>query len=74
MSDTAEPQSYRPRCTHLCCKAMQVYGEAFESDPDYQAGMTDFWCQQTQIGRGPDGKDVSLDLCSNSERGCFQEF
>ena len=70
----SEPPSYRPRCIHLCCKAMLVFGEAFESDPDYQAGMADFWCVQTSKGLGPDGGEVSLDLCSNPERGCFQEY
>ena len=62
------------RCMHLCCKAMAVYGEAFESDPDYQAGMTDFWCLRTQKGCGPDNREVSLDLCSDPERGCYQEY
>jgi len=46
-------QEYRPRCMHLCCKAMMVYGEAFESDPDFQAGLTDFWCQRTMRGSVP---------------------
>jgi hypothetical protein len=53
---------------------MQVYGEAFESDPDYQAGITDFWCIQTSKGQGPDGGEVTLELCSNRERSCFQEY
>ena len=30
----------RVRCIHLCCKSMVVFGEAFESDPEFQAGMT----------------------------------
>ena len=51
MSDTP----YRPRCMHLCCKSMLVFGEDFENDPEYQAGMTEFWCQQTSKGLGPDG-------------------
>lgn len=62
------------RCMYLHCKAMMVYGEAFESDPDFQAGLTDFWCQCTQKPSGPDGEEVSLDLCSDSQRGCFREF
>jgi len=66
--------SYRPRCMHLSCKAMLVFGEAFEQDPDYQAGLTDFWCLRTSKGFGPDGEDVSLDLCSNPARECFQEY
>ena len=36
------PQVPAPRCMHLQCKSMVVYGEGFEDDPDYQAGLTDF--------------------------------
>jgi hypothetical protein len=72
MSDTAS--TYRPRCMNLCCKSMMVYGEDFQNDPDYQAGMTDFWCVRTSKGEGPDGGSVSLELCSDSERTCFEEF
>jgi len=53
---------------------MMVFGEDFENDPDYQAGMTDFWCVRTSKGEGPDGDSVSLELCSNPERGCFEEY
>ncbi len=66
--------TYRPRCMHLYCKAMAVYGEAFESDPDYQAGMTDFWCLRTQKACGPDQNDVSVEQCSDAQRSCFQEY
>jgi hypothetical protein len=59
---------------YLTCKAMMVFGEAFENDPDYQAGVTEFWCVQTSKGEGPDGGSVSLPLCSDSERSCFQEY
>ena len=72
MSDT--PNSYRPRCKDLCCKSMLVFGEGFEQDPDYQAGLTQFWCTRTSKGQGPDGDEVSLELCSNAERECFREF
>ena len=72
MSDT--PNVPRPRCMYLCCKSMLVYGEDFTSDPEYQDGMVDFWCTQTSKGIGPDDDLVSLDLCSNAERGCFQEY
>jgi len=71
MSDQAQP--YRPRCICLFCKSMQVYGENFESDPEYQAGMTEFWCTQTFRNLGPDGGEVSMDLCTKPERGCYQE-
>jgi hypothetical protein len=53
---------------------MVVFGEAFESDPDYQAGMTDFWCIRTSKGQGPDGGRIGMDLCSNPERECYQEY
>lgn len=72
MSDTSSP--YKPRCMHLCCKSMIAFGEAFESDPDFQAGMVEFWCQQTGKGQGPDGSGLSLELCSEPKRSCFQEY
>jgi hypothetical protein len=53
---------------------MMVFGEAFESDPDYQAGLTEFWCLRTSKGLGPDGEGVSLADCSNPERECFKEY
>jgi hypothetical protein len=73
MSDEATP--YRPRCKHLHCnKSMLVYGEAFESDPEYQSGMAETWCLLTARASGPDGEDVSLSECSNPERSCFKEY
>jgi hypothetical protein len=72
MSENAE--AYRPRCMHLCCKSMLVFGEAFQEDPDYQAGLTEFWCVETSKGRGPDGGPVALEACSNPERECFREY
>jgi hypothetical protein len=72
MSEPLKP--YRPRCMFLTCKSMLVYGEAFESDPDYQGGVVDFTCNATCKGHGPDGGQVNLELCSNSERECFREF
>jgi hypothetical protein len=72
MSDTSPP--YRPRCIYLCCKSMVVYGENFRDDPDFQAGLTDFWCTQTCKGQGPDGDEVSLEVCSNPERSCYREY
>jgi len=72
MSDT--PSTYRPRCMYLSCKSMLVFGENFESDPEYQAGMAQFWCVQTSKAQGPDGDEVSLELCSNPERSCFREY
>jgi hypothetical protein len=63
-----------PRCINIMCKAMMVFGEAFESDPDYQAGVADFWCQCTQKPSGPDDGDVSLPLCSDPKRSCYRAF
>ena len=37
MSDTPAPDC--PRCMYLACKSMAVFGEDFENDPDYQAGV-----------------------------------
>jgi hypothetical protein len=69
-----EPTTYRPRCMNLTCKSMRVYGEDFESDPEYQAGMVELTCIRTSRGHGPDGEDVSLGACSDPERSCFQEY
>ncbi len=72
MSETSSP--YVPRCKYLCCKSMVVFGEDFQSDPDFQAGFTDFWCVQTSKAQGPDDADVSWEACINPQRECFQEF
>jgi hypothetical protein len=72
MTDEADP--YRPRCKYLTCKSMIVFGEAFASDPDYQAGLTEFWCVQTARGTGPDGGEVALEPCSNPQRECFHQY
>jgi hypothetical protein len=68
------PQLPPPRCIHLQSKAMAVHGEAFETDPDFQDGMTDFWCVLTARGLGPDGDDVGVKACCDPERGCYQEY
>ncbi len=67
-------QEYRPRCIYLTCKSMQVFGENFENDPDFQAGMVEFTCTATFRNLGPDGNDVSYDECRNPERECFKEY
>ncbi len=69
-----DEKPYRPRCIHLTCRSMQVWGEDFENDPEYQAGMVEFTCLQTYKNLGPDGGDVDMDACCNGERGCFQEY
>lgn len=68
------PTPYRVRCMYLTCKSMMVYGEAFESDPDYQGGVVDFTCNCTCKGHGPDSGAVSLELCSDAGRECFREY
>ena len=72
MSD--ELPLYRPRCRYINCKAMLVYGEDFETDPDYISGATEFWCDCTGTGIGPDGSGVGIEECKDPERTCFQEF
>jgi hypothetical protein len=62
------------RCIHLRCKSMLVFGENYEMDPEYQAGMTEFWCLLTAKGQGPDGEEASMNQCRNPERSCYQEF
>ena len=53
---------------------MMVYGEAFENDPEFQAGMTEFWCVLTSKNDGPDSGPVDLEACSCAERTCFQPY
>ena len=68
------PQVPAPRCKNLYCKSMMVYGEAFEEDPDYQAGLTDFWCLNSSKTIGPDDDEVNLEACSQAARACYQEY
>lgn len=68
------PQIPPPRCIHLQSKAMAVYGEGFESDPDFQDGTSTFWCVQTARGLGPDSGEVGLRPCSDPDRGCYEEY
>jgi hypothetical protein len=72
MSEAAN--EFRPRCKHLCCKSMMVYGENFQDDPEFQSGLVDFWCVLTSRGIGPDDEHVALDACSVPERTCYQEY
>jgi len=68
------PQVPAPRCIHLQSKAMSVHGEGFENDPDYQDGLTDFWCLKTARALGPDNDAVDMKACSDPERGCHEEY
>jgi hypothetical protein len=63
-----------PRCMYLQCKAMVVYGESFEDDPDYQAGLTNFWCVRSAKSLGPDDDEVNLGRCTDPTRPCYQAF
>jgi hypothetical protein len=63
-----------PRCIHLHGKALAVYGEGFEDDPDYQADLTDFWCVRTARPLGPDGREASPRDCRDPGRDCYQEY
>jgi len=68
------PQVPPPRCIHLQSKAMAVHGEGFEGDPDYQDGLSDFWCVLTARALGPDGDAVGVKACCDRERTCYQEY
>lgn len=72
MSD--ELPLYRPRCRYINSKAMQVYGEDYENDPDFIAGMADFWCDCTGKSIGPDGDGVGIEECKDPERACYREY
>ena len=72
MADQAQP--YQPRCIHLTCRSMQIYGEDFQNDPEYQNGLVEFTCIQTMKPTGPDDNPANLPACSNPERACFQEY
>jgi len=71
---TELPQTDTPRCKYIHCKSMIVYGEDFASDPDYLAGMTDFWCLRTSKSLGPDDDVVNMEECSTATRPCYQEY
>jgi len=68
------PQVRAPRCMHLFSKAMAVHGESFEDDPDFLAGLSPCWCNDTARSLGPDNNDVSLDACSDPTRTCYREY
>jgi hypothetical protein len=53
---------------------MAVHGEAFAEDPDYQAGLTDFWCLQTGKALGPDDGEVDMVDCCDPGRPCYREY
>ena len=69
-----DPKPYRPRCIYLTCKSMQVWGEDFENDPEFQAGNVEFCCRQTYKSLGPDDGDIGMQECCNPERKCFREY
>jgi hypothetical protein len=62
-----------PRCLHLQSKAMAVHGEAFTADPDYQDGLTDYWCVKSGRGIGPDLGPLGPHYCSDPGRSCYEE-
>ena len=71
---TELPQTPAPRCKFIHCKSMMVYGEDFANDPDFQGGMTDFWCMKTSRNMGPDADTVDMDECSRPDRSCYLEY
>ena len=72
MSESTTPRA--PRCKHLTCKSMMVYGEDFANDPDFQAGLVEMQCTKTFSNFGPDSGELSLPLCSDPGRGCYREY
>lgn len=68
------PQVPAPRCVNLCSKALVVFGESFEDDPDFQAGMDQTWCAVTLNGLGPDNGEVTWEDCRQPGRSCFREY
>jgi hypothetical protein len=68
------PLARGPRCIHFFSKAMAVHGEAFEDDPDFQAGLSPCWCNLTARALGPDDGDVDLEGCSDRQRSCYREY
>jgi hypothetical protein len=62
------------RCIHLTCKSMMVYGEDFEQDPEFQAGMVEFQCLRTLQNVGPDLGEAALEPCTNPERTCYEAY
>jgi hypothetical protein len=53
---------------------MAVYGEDFQNDPDYEAGLSDCSCVKTSTALGPDQGTVNLKACSDPDRDCYQEY
>ncbi|MCC6418744.1 MAG: hypothetical protein IT429_10955 [Gemmataceae bacterium] len=77
MSDIPNPDApveLGPRCIHLSCRSMLIYGEDFEQDPEYQAGMAEWTCTCTCTPAGPDGGMAALEYCRNPERPCYREY
>jgi hypothetical protein len=70
----AESSEYHPRCKYLTSKSLMVFGEDFESDPDYQDGMAEFECLCTSRGEGPDGESVTVEECCNPGRSCYRAY
>jgi hypothetical protein len=59
---------------NFSCKAMLVFGEGFQDDPNYHGSAADCWCVLTAKVTGPDGDLVELEACSDQKRGCFREY
>ena len=74
MPEQPDPQTIGPRCIYLTCKSMQVWGDDFENDPEFQNGMVEFWCTQTMKATGPDDEVANFKACCIRQRPCYQEF
>lgn len=66
------PQVPPPRCMHLHSTSLAVHGDAGAMDD--QGVMRDAWCIRTGRPLGPDNDGVGLKVCSDPDRGCFQEY
>jgi hypothetical protein len=73
-SRTPELPVLAPRCLHLQSKAMAVHGESFANDPDYQDGLTDYWCVKSARSIGPDMGPLGPDVCADPNRECYEEY
>ena len=76
MSSSLDPKS---TCLHLRSKQM-YYKDHDEEEAEHRREVerlfgacdtTAFWCERTEIGRGPDGESCNAEDCACATRGCF---
>ena len=74
MTELPQVPAPQVRCMHLQSKAMAIHGEGFQTDADFQDGLSDCWCNMTGKPLGPDRDVVNITACCNPERDCHQEY